>query len=296
MVTETNKRLPVAVRREVNEVIKQAAQITVTKFSEAKEVGPAYHEQYRKVLALREEHGNHAVIVKAINHLETLLITQYQETKWKLIHLYTRNRSRGVSSTLKEDLSGWGDIGLLGAIRSWDHSNDSALLTWIYLQVRKQIQIGLAQETPLTSLTDEGYRTKVLEAVKVLKAGGGDPSVKDISEYSGASPACVSRILDFNGRGTPASLDQIVDGTENLVLSDVLVEDQNNIQEDIPDADPEALKQLKVLDLFMIIRAFGLDGAPKDTLSSLKVLLGKSPDAIRKSLSDSEQALAKASH
>ena len=158
---------------------------------------------------------------------------------------------------------------------------------WAFKPIRREV-LRTVRDTDHQniSLGDFEKRPAIMRALRQLEGADKSyrPSAEEVAVLAGVTAAQATRVI------TPpqiSSIDRSAAGVDGTPLADLI---------ELGDCSPEAtvISQLtvealetfalKVLDpraLYVIIRRFGLDGEPGETLASIGATLGVSREAVR---------------
>lgn len=144
------------------------------------------------------------------------------------------------------------------------------------------------QEHRTLSRHDFAVRRAILNAAAEL---GPDATTAAIADRCGLPVSQVARVRQLTAAGNPASLD--APAGEDRTLAEVVADPRASEAEVIPPAsagdlgpaqvDPEFLSA-RIADLgelVVLLRHYGLDGAPPEPLASIAALLGESKETAR---------------
>lgn len=215
-----------------------------------------------------------------------------------LVLSYARQFTRG-SHQYQDDFISAGNTGLLKAINSFDPNNGARFAHWAYRSIQREI----LNEVHRTDFSTIGYsdfekRPAVLKAKEALEEelDGQTPSVEDIADEAKVTVAQATRILNPPRN---SSIDGKSGDDETALVVESIPDRSASVESmAIRAMDSEALariakKSLRERELFVIVRRFGLDGEPAQTLASIGEMLSLSRESVRNVQAN---AMAKLSH
>lgn len=145
-----------------------------------------------------------------------------------LRHLVGRMSFDTPGSVDRDDLYGFGMLGLIAAADSWDASRGLKFSTYAYTKIRGAI----LDELRRMDFLPRGRRERVRELEKVVRemeqTQGEPPSPEELAEAMGISAEEVDEILVHAKASTEASLDDGTEGTLAGLLSDPRCDDPSD--------------------------------------------------------------------
>lgn len=203
-----------------------------------------------------------------------------------LVRSYTRRFGGTASADEHSDFESAGLLGLMRAVDSYDPES-GGFGQWAFKPIRREVLRTVRRtDHQNISLGDFEKRPAIMRALRQLEGADKSyrPSAEEVAVLAGVTAAQATRVI------TPpqiSSIDRSAAGVDGTPLADLI---------ELGDCSPEAtvISQLtvealetfalKVLDpraLYVIIRRFGLDGEPGETLASIGATLGVSREAVR---------------
>jgi RNA polymerase sigma factor (sigma-70 family) len=203
-----------------------------------------------------------------------------------LVRSYTRRFGRTASADERSDFESAGLLGLMRAVDSYD-PECGGFGQWAFKPIQREV-LSAVRDTDYQniSLGDFEKRPAIMRALRQLEGTDKShhPSAEEVAVLAGVTVALATRVI------TPpqiSSIDQSAAGVDGTPLAD-LIESADCSPEAtvISQLTVEAMETLalQVLDpreRYVIIRRFGLDDEPSETLASIGTKLGISREAVR---------------
>lgn len=217
---------------------------------------------------------------------------------------YVRQFVSYGSSVDTDDFMAAAVLGLMRAIKRYDPSR-GAFSPWAHQAIKREVLRAVhAIEYQTISQSDFELRPRVRRAYSELLRidPHTPPTVEELADASGLSPARVRRILEppqlLSADASPRG--ETDDGYPARTRAEVLADDSTSDPGDLVNADAlmaaiveEGLPVLDERERFVVVRRFGLDGEPPQTLKTLGKLLGLSRETVRQT---ETRARSKLSH
>jgi len=211
--------------------------------------------------------------------------SQIFDLNFGLVRNYVKRFTQNASHDDVQDFEGAGALGMMKAIDSYDPSR-GPFASWAYKPILREVHRAVRDaDHSNINPTDFDSRPKILAAMRELQDGNESfrPDPKDIAAKAGVTVDQVNRIV--NAPRLDSMSAQVGDGTSTLAD---LIEDKDYSVEDkviasmtMSDIDTYGLSQLDERELYVIVRRMGLDGEPRQRLSSIGEQLSLSREAVR---------------
>jgi RNA polymerase primary sigma factor/RNA polymerase nonessential primary-like sigma factor len=211
--------------------------------------------------------------------------SQIFDLNFGLVRNYVKRFTQNASHDDVQDFEGAGALGMMKAIDSYDPSR-GPFASWAYKPILREVHRAVRDaDHSNINPTDFDSRPKILIAMRELQNGNESfhPDPKDIAAKAGVTVDQVNRIV--NAPRLDSMSQQVGDGTSTLAD---LIEDKEYSVEDkviasmtMSDIDTYGLSQLDDRELYVIVRRMGLDGEPRQRLSSIGEQLSLSREAVR---------------
>jgi RNA polymerase primary sigma factor len=207
------------------------------------------------------------------------------ECNLRLVMSITRNYTKAGVPLL--DLIQEGNLGLIRAVEKFDYKLGFKLSTYATWWIRQSVTRALADQGRTIRLP-----VHVAEQVRRVKRSrrqlaqklNRDPSVDEIAKDSGFPAARIRELFDLVE--DPLSLETPVGDGESMVAD--MVEDLNSESPDGATADhartaelAAAIERLDPRQKYVVLRRFGLDGLPSQTLEEVGGELGITRERVR---------------
>ncbi len=203
-----------------------------------------------------------------------------------LVHSYTRRFDRTASADERSNFESAGLLGLMRAVDSYDPES-GGFSQWAFRPIRREV-LKTVRDTDhqYISLDDFEKCPAIMRALRQLGHTNKShrPPTEEAAALAGVTIAQATRVI---APPQISSIDQSAAGVDGTPLADLI---------ESPDCSPEAtvISQLTVEALetvalqvldprsrYVIIRRFGLDDEPSETLASIGLTLGVSREAVR---------------
>jgi RNA polymerase primary sigma factor len=207
------------------------------------------------------------------------------ECNLRLVMSITRNYTKAGVPLL--DLIQEGNLGLIRAVEKFDYKLGFKLSTYATWWIRQSVTRALADQGRTIRLP-----VHVAEQVRRVKRSrrqlaqklNRDPSVDEIAKDSGFPATRIRELFDLVE--DPLSLETPVGDGESMVAD--MVEDLNSESPDGATADhartaelAAAIERLDPRQKYVVLRRFGLDGLPSQTLEEVGGELGITRERVR---------------
>jgi RNA polymerase primary sigma factor len=207
------------------------------------------------------------------------------ECNLRLVMSITRNYTRAGVPLL--DLIQEGNLGLIRAVEKFDYKMGYKLSTYATWWIRQAVTRALADQGRTIRLpvhVAEQVRRVQRSRRQMAQKLNRDPSVEEIATDSGFTEQRVRELFDLVE--DPVSLETPVGDGESMVAD--LIEDEKSESPDGATADrarsvelAEAIERLNPRMKHVVLRRFGLDGRPPQTLEEVGTDLGITRERVR---------------
>lgn len=227
-----------------------------------------------------------------------MITFQIMELNHGLVLSYVKKFTGGSSQNM-DDFIAAGQVGLIQAINSYSPQGGSSFSRWAYQSIKREVLMAVRR----TDFSTIGYadferRPAILAAFHALELQDPDsrPEVEEVAAKAHVTVAQASRVLN---PPRTSSLDVLVGDSETAPLIESIPDDTPAVEDDVlqrlntANLARFAEQVLKPRELFVLVRRFGLDGEPTQTLASIGAELGLSRESVRNVQSN---ALAKLTH
>jgi RNA polymerase primary sigma factor len=207
------------------------------------------------------------------------------ECNLRLVMSITRNYTKAGVPLL--DLIQEGNLGLIRAVEKFDYKLGFKLSTYATWWIRQSVTRALADQGRTIRLpvhVAEQVRRVRKSRRQLAQKLNRDPSVEEISKDSGFTEERIRELFDLVE--DPVSLETPVGDGESMVAD--LVED---IRSESPDGATAnnartaelaaAIERLDPRQKYVVLRRFGLDGEPSETLEEVGGALGITRERVR---------------
>jgi RNA polymerase primary sigma factor len=202
-----------------------------------------------------------------------------------VISIAKRHQGKGVSFL---DLIQEGNIGLIRAVKKFDHRLGNRFSSYATWWIRQAISRAIADQG--RTIRIPAYLIQEINKIKIARNQlrqnlGHEPNFEDISDYIG-SP---SNQIEETMRHTlnPFSLDKPVYDEEDSVFGDFIEDKSAVMPEDeestefLSDQIDQLLTQLPARDRKILEMRFGMNGHKRHTLSEIGAKIGLTRERIR---------------
>lgn len=247
-----------------------------------------YVRQARKHRLLsRTEERNLARLIRLKRPGETVARRILAESNLKLvIHIVKRYEHRGLPVL---DLIQEGNLGLMRAIQKFNPSRGFRFSTyamwWIQQAIRRALMCSARLvRVPINALELTAQARKTTEVLRQDKRR--EPDITEVAEAMRKKPGRLEDALRGSAGLHPVSLDgSSRGGGGDQSRPPALITTLVASEKISPPLDPSELRRildiLKPVQKHILIRRFGLDGNPGETLRSLSIRLGLSRERVR---------------
>jgi len=202
-----------------------------------------------------------------------------------VISVAKKYQNRGVSLS---DLIQEGNVGLVTAARKFDPDQGVKFISYAVWWIRQAILSALANQgravrVPLNRASDLSKIFRERERLKQELRR--DPSVEELGEATGLTPAVVSHLQTLNA--AEIRLDAPIGDTEDSQLMDRFISDEAIVTEEeveermLTERIDRALTTLQERDAKVLRLYFGLEGEREHTLEEIGTMLGVTRERIR---------------
>ena len=207
------------------------------------------------------------------------------ECNLRLVMSITRNYTKAGVPLL--DLIQEGNLGLIRAVEKFDYKLGFKLSTYATWWIRQSVTRALADQGRTIRLpvhVAEQVRRVQRSRRQLAQKLNRDPSVEEIARDSGFTEARIRELFDLVE--DPLSLETPVGDGESMVAD--MVEDTNSESPDSATSDhartaelTAAIDRLDPRQKYVVLRRFGLDGRPSQTLEEVGGDLGITRERVR---------------
>jgi len=207
------------------------------------------------------------------------------ECNLRLVMSITRNYTRAGVPLL--DLIQEGNLGLIRAVEKFDYKLGFKLSTYATWWIRQSVTRALADQGRTIRLpvhVAEQVRRVQKSRRELAQKLNRDPSIEEIAKDSGFTMERIGELFDLVE--DPVSLETPVGDGESMVAD--LVEDVRSESPDGATANnartaelAAAIERLDARQKYVVLRRFGLDGEPSETLEEVGSALGITRERVR---------------
>jgi RNA polymerase primary sigma factor len=207
------------------------------------------------------------------------------ECNLRLVMSITRNYTKAGVPLL--DLIQEGNLGLIRAVEKFDYKLGFKLSTYATWWIRQSVTRALADQGRTIRLpvhVAEQVRRVQRSRRQLAQKLNRDPSVEEIAKDSGFTETRIRELFDLVE--DPLSLETPVGDGESMVAD--MVEDTHSESPDGATADhartaelAAAIERLEPRQKYVVLRRFGLDGLPSQTLEEVGGELGITRERVR---------------
>lgn len=214
-----------------------------------------------------------------------------------LVHKYATKFCGLSPEADAEDHVAAGFEGLLQAVRSYRTTGGASFSRWAFPFIKRAVLASVrAHDFPYLSSADFDKRPAILEAAQALQGtrpeGHADPA--EVAALVDVPEAMVRRVLEpptvlrMYGGPSQEQGDAVI-----MHLPDPAVDVQSEaLRHNDLDVLTDGLRQLDDLELFMVVRKYGLDGEPAQLSVDLSRMTGVSRQRVRDLLDSGLSKLA----
>ena len=207
------------------------------------------------------------------------------ECNLRLVMSITRNDTKAGVPLL--DLIQEGNMGLIRAVEKFDYKMGYKLSTYATWWIRQAVTRALADQGRTIRLpvhVAEQVRRAQRSRRQLTQKLNRDPSIEEIAKDAGFTPERVRELFDLVE--DPVSLETPVGDGESMVAD--LIEDEKSESPDGATSEharsielAEAIERLNPRMKHVVLRRFGLDGQPPQTLEEVGADLGITRERVR---------------
>lgn len=209
------------------------------------------------------------------------------QTNYGLVRGYVRRFTSNTSADDSQDFEAAARFGLMRAIASYDPTKGK-FAQWAFKPIQREVLRAVRDaDHPNMNHTDFTARGDILRAVTRLVREKGDDYAYTFDEVAALASVTVEQVTRVLNAPRLDSLATPVGDDAGTTLGDLIEEPGDGLEESVMSRisvtalENYGLVCLDERELFVIVRRFGLDGEPRQRLSTIGETLGLSREAVR---------------